>query len=168
MPYLCNPYGLWIHRKCALLLSRVKVVRHRHLLHLTHSSLQFHPSDSRFCQICVEKVDTHYGLYYCSRCDFAAHLDCAMGSNENINLQEFKDEDEVSELNELVDLATYEVKKFNVGKDGIQIVVELKHFSHEHDLKFTDEIMSNQKCDGCVRDIFPPFYSCLKCSFFLH
>nr|XP_023901019.1 uncharacterized protein LOC112012878 [Quercus suber] len=170
MPYLCNPCNFWVHRRCAYKLypRKVKVVRHKHLLHLTHSSLEFHPSDSRFCQICVEKVDTHYGLYYCSRCDFAAHLDCAMGNKEDINLQEFKDEDEVSEHDELVDSATYEVKKFNVGKDGIQIAAELKHFSHDHDLKLTDEVMSNQKCDGCVRDISPPFYSCVKCSFFLH
>uniref|UniRef100_A0A7N2L4J2 DC1 domain-containing protein n=1 Tax=Quercus lobata TaxID=97700 RepID=A0A7N2L4J2_QUELO len=168
LPFLCNSCCFLIHRKCASFPRTLKVIRHRHLLHLTHSSLEFHPSDSRFCQICVEKVDTHYGLYYCSRCDFAAHLDCAMGNKENINLQEFQDEDEVSEHDELVDSATYEVKKFNVGKDGIQIAAELKHFSHDHDLKLTDEVMSNQKCDGCVRDIFPPFYSCVKCSFFLH
>ncbi|XP_050274225.1 uncharacterized protein LOC126717066 isoform X2 [Quercus robur] len=154
MPFLCTTCFFWVHRRCAYKLfpRKVKVVRHRHLLHLTHSSLEFHPSDSRFCQICVEKVDTHYGLYYCSRCDFAAHLDCAMGNKEDINLQEFKDEDEVSEHDELVDLAAYEVKKFNVGKDGIQIAAELKHFSHEHDLELTDEVMSNQKCDGCFRD----------------
>ncbi|XP_030958341.1 uncharacterized protein LOC115980204 [Quercus lobata] len=152
LPFLCNSCCFLIHRKCASFPRTLKVIRHRHLLHLTHSSLEFHPSDSRFCQICVEKVDTHYGLYYCSRCDFAAHLDCAMGNKENINLQEFQDEDEVSEHDELVDSATYEVKKFNVGKDGIQIAAELKHFSHDHDLKLTDEVMSNQKCDGCFRD----------------
>ncbi|KAL4637054.1 hypothetical protein ACB092_03G053000 [Castanea dentata] len=168
MPYMCQPCALWMHRSCASFPRSVKVVRHKHLLHLTHSSLEFHSSDSRFCQICVEKVDTHYGLYYCSRCDFAAHLLCAMKNKENINLQEFKDEDEVSEHDELVGSTTYEVKKFNVGKDGIQIAAELKHFSHEHDLKLTDEAMSNQKCNGCVRDISPPFYSCVKCSFFLH
>ena len=103
MPYMCQPCGLWIHRTCSIFPRRVKVVRHKHLLHLTHSSLEFHQPDSRFCQICVRKVDTRYGLYYCSRCDFAAHLDCAMGNKEDINLQEFKDEDEVSELNESID-----------------------------------------------------------------
>nr|XP_023911117.1 uncharacterized protein LOC112022720 [Quercus suber] len=167
-PYMCQLCSFWVHGRCAYQFPRiVKVVRHKHLLQLTHSSLEFHQSDSRFCQICVQKVDTHYGLYYCSRCDFATHLDCAMQNKENINLQEFKDEDEVSELNESVDSTTYKVK-FNMREDGTKIATEIKHFSHEHDLKLIDEVLNNQKCDGCVRAIFPPFYSCVKCSFFLH
>ena len=57
MPYMCQPCDLWIHRSCASFPSRVNVVRHQHLLHLTHSSLEFYQSDSRFCQICVQNVD---------------------------------------------------------------------------------------------------------------
>ncbi|KAF3972456.1 hypothetical protein CMV_004052 [Castanea mollissima] len=167
MPYLCNPCGFWIHGRCSLFPRKVKVVHHKHLLHLIHSSLEFHQSDSRFCQICVQEVDTCYGLYYCSRCDFVAHLNCAMENKENINLQEFKDEDEVSELDESVD-STYKVKKYNMREGGIQIAAEIKHFSHEHDLMVTEQLLKNQKCDGCVRAIVPPFYSCVKCSFFLH
>ncbi|XP_050274194.1 uncharacterized protein LOC126717062 [Quercus robur] len=170
MPYMCQPCGLWIHRTCASFPSRVKVVRHKHLLHLTHSSLQFHQPDPRFCQLCVQKLDTRYGLYYCSICDFIAHLDCAIfkENREYIDLQKFEDEDEVPELDESVDSITYKVNKFNMGEDGTQIAIEIKHFSHEHDLMLTDEVLNNQKCDGCVRDILPPFYSCVKCSFFLH
>ena len=171
MPFLCNTCGFWIHRSCTYQFPRrLKVVRHKHLLHLTHSSLEFHQSDSRFCQLCVRKVDTRYGLYYCSRCDFVAHLNCAMDSRnkENINLKELKDEDEVPELDEWVDLVTYEVKKFNMKEDGTQIVEEIKHFNHEHDLKLTNEVPNNQICDGCIRAILPPFYSCVKCRFFLH
>ena len=90
-----------------------------------------------------------------------------MENKENINLQEFKDEDEASELNELVD-STYKVKKYNMREGGIQIATEIKHFSHEHDLTLTEQLLKTQKCDGCVRAIVPPFYSCVKCSFFLH
>ncbi|XP_030935787.1 uncharacterized protein LOC115960922 [Quercus lobata] len=169
MPYMCQLYSFWVHGRCAYQFPRmVKVVRHKHLLHLTHSSFEFHQSNSRFCQICVQKVDTHYGLYYCSKCDFVAHLDCAMENKENINLQEFTNEDEVSELNESVDSTTYKVKKFNMREDGTKIATKIKHFNHEHDLKLTNEILNNQKCDGCVRAILPPFYSCVKCNFFLH
>ncbi|KAK7818313.1 hypothetical protein CFP56_041412 [Quercus suber] len=167
MPYMCQPCGLWIHRTCASFPRRVKVVRHKHLLHLTHSSLQFHQSDSRFCQICVQKVDTRYGLYYCSRCDFVAHLNCALDSRnkENINLKEFKDVDEVPELNESADSATYEVKKSNMKEDGTQIVEEIKHISHEHDLKLTNEVPNNQICDGCEKE---PFSLRIIVVFFLH
>uniref|UniRef100_A0A2N9GQG9 Phorbol-ester/DAG-type domain-containing protein n=1 Tax=Fagus sylvatica TaxID=28930 RepID=A0A2N9GQG9_FAGSY len=148
-------------KACASFLRRVKVIRHKHPLDLIHS-LEVHQSDSRFCQICVQKVDTDYGLYYCSRCDFVAHLDCAIDSR---NREELKDEESTEQS---VDSAAYEVKKHNVGKDGTKIATEIKHFSHEHDLKLSDEVQNNKICDGCVRAIHPPFYSCGKCSFFLH
>ncbi|XP_030958351.1 uncharacterized protein LOC115980215, partial [Quercus lobata] len=156
---------LWQRRQ------RVKVVRHKHLLHLTHSSLEFHQPDPRFCQLCVQKLDTRYGLYYCSICDFVAHLNCALLSEnkEDINLLEFKVEDEVPQLNESIDSVTYKVNKFNTREDGTQIAAEIEHFSHEHVLKLTDdEVLNNQKCYACVRAILPPFYSCVNCSFFLH
>ena len=170
MPYLCHLCDFLIHGRCSIFPHKVKVVRHNHLLHLTHSSLEFCQFDPQFCQICVQKVDTRNGLYHCSRCNFIAHLNCAIDSKnkENINLKEFKYEDEVLEPNESVDLVTYKVKKFNMKEDGTQIVEEIKHISHKHDLKLTNEVPNNQICDGCVRAILPPFYSCVKCRFFLH
>ncbi|KAL4639756.1 hypothetical protein ACB092_03G241200 [Castanea dentata] len=165
-PYLCHLCDFWIHGRCSIFPQRVKNVRHKHFLHLTHSSLEFHQSDSRFCQICVEKLDTRYGLYYCSECDYVAHLDCCM--RFDINLLEFRDEDEVPEPNELIDSAAYQVKKSKVGVDGTQIDTEIKHFSHEHDLKLTDEVLNDQKCNGCARALLGPFYSCSQCGFFLH
>ncbi|KAK7840228.1 uncharacterized protein LOC112037946 [Quercus suber] len=173
MPYLCNPCGFSIHRKCAYFPRRLKVVRHKHPLHITHSSLELHESDSRFCLLCVQKVDTCYGLYYCSICDFVAHLNCAINrrNREDINLLKLKDgENEDAELDQSVEsAAAYKVKKIEVGEDGTEIVTEIEHFSHGHDLKLTDEeVHNNEKCDGCIRAIFPPFYSCANCSFFLH
>ena len=49
MPFLCNTCGIWIHRRCAYQFPHiVKVVCHKHLLHLTHSSLEFHqPNQGR-------------------------------------------------------------------------------------------------------------------------
>ncbi|KAK7837405.1 hypothetical protein CFP56_021290 [Quercus suber] len=169
-PYLCHLCSFWVHGRCASFPRILKVVRHKHLLHLTHSSLVFHQPDPRFCQLCVQKLDTRYGLYYCSKCDFVAHLDCAIfkENREDVDLQKFEDEDEVPELDESADSVTYKVSKFNMGEDETQVAIEIKHFSHEHDLMLTDEVLNNQKCDGCVRDILPPFYSCVKCSFFLH
>ena len=56
-----------------------------------------------------------------------------------------------------------------VGEDGTEIATEIKHFSHEDDLKLTDEVPNNKICNGCVRAILPPsFYSCVNCSFLLH
>jgi hypothetical protein len=56
-----------------------------------------------------------------------------------------------------------------MGEDKIEIVEEIKHFSHQHDLKLIDELLiNNEKCDGCMHPIFPPFYTCGQCRFFLH
>ena len=78
VPNLCATCCFWIHRSCASFPRRLKVVRHRHPLHLTHSSLELRESDSLFCLLCVQKVDTRYGLYYCSKCDFVSHLNCVI------------------------------------------------------------------------------------------
>uniref|UniRef100_A0A2N9GBW6 DC1 domain-containing protein n=1 Tax=Fagus sylvatica TaxID=28930 RepID=A0A2N9GBW6_FAGSY len=161
IPNQCASCSFWTDKSCASCLRRVKVIRHEHPLDLIHS-LEVHQSDSRFCQICVRKVDTDYGLYYCSECDFIAHLNCAMDWR---NREELKDEESTEQS---VETAAFEVKKHNVGKDGTKIATEIKHFSHEHDLKLSDEVQNNKICNGCVRAIHPPFYSCGKCSFFLH
>ena len=56
-----------------------------------------------------------------------------------------------------------------MGKDGIEIATAIKHFSHKHKLKLSDdEFLNIEKCDGCVQAIFPPFYNCVNCRFFLH
>ena len=145
-PNLCGPCIFWIHWRCASLPRKLKVLRHKHPLHLTHSSLEvgLHQSDSRFCQLCVQKVNT--------------------------NLLELKeDENEDPELDQSIDSAAYEVKNIKVGEDGIEIVTEIEHFSHKHNLKLSDdEVLNNKKCNGCVQAIFPPFYNCVNCSFFLH
>ena len=72
---------------------------------------------------------------------------------------ELKDgENEDAKLDQSIE-STYKFKIIEVGEDGIAI--EIEHFSHEHDLKLTDEEVHNneEKSDGCVRVILPPFYS---------
>ncbi|KAL4607521.1 hypothetical protein ACB092_09G180700 [Castanea dentata] len=164
LPFLCVPCSFGIHTSCAACLPTVKVTRHEHPLQLIHS-LEIHQSNSRICLLCVKKVDTRW-VYYCSICDFIAHLRCGMNprNREYINLQELVKE----RLHQSVDSATYEVKKFNVGEDRTKIATEIKYFSHEHVLKLTNEVLNNTKCDGCVRDFLPPFYGCTRCNFFLH
>ncbi|XP_030934544.1 uncharacterized protein LOC115959992 [Quercus lobata] len=174
LPYCCVQCDFAIHSRCAACPRRLKVFRHNHPLHLTHS-LEFHQSDSPICLLCVRKVDTLW-LYYCSRCDFAAHLYCAMlhWNWEHINLQKLIEEQatesksEDPELHQSFDSEIRKVIKTTVREDRTEIATEIKHFSHEHNLKLTDEIPNNTKCNGCVHSILSPFYSCTQCSFFLH
>ncbi|XP_059435587.1 uncharacterized protein LOC132168611 [Corylus avellana] len=72
-------------------------------------------------------------------------------------------------LVESIDSLLYAVKKSKMGEDKVEIAVEIKYFSHEHDLKLIDEQLENdEKCDGCMWPIYPPFYTCTPCRFFLH
>ncbi|XP_075636111.1 uncharacterized protein LOC142608255 [Castanea sativa] len=156
MSCLCALCGIWFHRKCAFLPHMVKHMRHRHPLNLT-KYLETDQFEHRLCQFCVKELDINYGIYYCSSCDYAAHVDCAMdkGGRELTFKWESKDE-------ELIESTT------RVGKDKIEVPIEIKHFSHEHYLKLTDELENYEICDGCIRPIFPSFYKCAQCSFFLH
>ena len=69
--FVSNAILLYIPCPCIL-----KVDHHNHPLHLT-PSLEVHQSDSPICRLCVRKMDILY-LYYCSRCDFVAHLYCVV------------------------------------------------------------------------------------------
>ncbi|KAK7829581.1 hypothetical protein CFP56_028986 [Quercus suber] len=151
VPFLCAPCNFCIHPSCASYVRNVKVIRHDHILRLTISSFKVNQSVSRFCRLCVQKVDTDYGFYYCSSCDFVAHLDCATDkeNREDINLLKLTDESKNDdlELDGFINSKTYIVKKINVSEDGIEIAIEIEHFSHEHDLKLTNEVENNKKCD---------------------
>jgi hypothetical protein len=165
MPYLCAVCGFWVHLKCASLPRIVKHIRHKHPLNFTYST-NVDNSEHKLCQLCVKMVDTNQGVYFCSICDYVAHLDCA--TNEEC-------EDEKEPLESTVTV-TYEDSELDelaqntkVGEEKIEMMpIEIKHFSHEHDLKLFEELENYEICDGCIRPIFPPFYNCAQCDFFLH
>ena len=175
MSYLCVSCSFNVHPDCTSFPSLVKLVRHGHPLILTFS-LKDDQSEHQFCRLCVRKVDTNYGFYYCENCNFAAHLVCAMDKKgwDETFLQGNKDleliaEDKDPELDEFtVDTSTYVVKETKLGVDNIEMETKIKHESHEHDLMLTDKLEKKDICDGCTLPIVPPFYSCVECSFFLH
>ena len=120
----------------------------QHFIHPEHPLL-FNPDDRRgyTCVGCRESV--HGPSYSCKECSYVRchHKSCAEPKTKKMYLTK---------------------SKKSMWTDEIEIATEITHFSHEHDLKLTDEILYNQKCSGCERDILPPFYSCAKCSFLLH
>ena len=79
---------------------------------------------------------------------------------EDINLLELKKEESAeskamlenvdSKLDQSIDLEICKVIKTTMGEDGTKIATEIKHFSHAHNLKLTDEVPNNKICDGCV------------------
>ncbi|XP_065618421.1 uncharacterized protein LOC111994136 [Quercus suber] len=174
-PYLCLTCAFCVHPICASLHRTVKHVRHQHTLNLTYS-LQIQP-DHQICLLCVEKVDTNYGFYYCSSCTFVAHLSCAADGEieDNINVLEDEDKESTEPITALrygnpesVGSVAYVVKKKIMGEEGIEITTEIKHFSHQHELTLTHELKNSNKCDGCERPILTPCYNCTQCRFVLH
>ncbi|KAG2664380.1 hypothetical protein I3760_16G079600 [Carya illinoinensis] len=141
MFYFCNMCSFVAHLDCASLPLVVKVIQHEHPLDLTYS-IPATQSTRKVCKLCVNRVNTNYAYYYCSSCDFAAHLH---GSTSKENRDE---------------TFHFEDKEFSDP--------EAQHFSHEHDLELIDKHGIDKKCDGCVRSIFPPFYTFVQCGFFLH
>jgi hypothetical protein len=175
MFFLCAICPFLVHIECISYPLLVKHIRHRHPLHLTNSlKPQLNQSDHRLCPLCVKKVNTNYMVYYCSTCDFVTHLHCATKRNmegeqweriESTSMLKFED----SGLDGSIDPLLFVVKKSKLGEDNIEIAVEIKHVSHEHDLKLIDEQLENdEKCDGCMWPISPPFYTCTQCRFSLH
>ena len=174
-PYLCLTCAFCVHPICASLHRTVKHVRHQHTLNLTYS-LQIQP-DYQICLLCVEKVDTKYGFYYCSSCTFVAHLSCAADGEIEDNVNVLKDEDKesiepITALRygnpESANSVSYVVKKKIIGEEGIEITTQIEHFSHQHELTFTQELKNSDKCDACKRSILTPFYNCTQCCFVLH
>jgi len=172
---LCAICPFLVHIECTSYPLLVKHIRHRHPLHLTKSlKPHLNQSDHRLCPLCVKKVNTNYMVYCCSTCDFVTHLHCAANIDmegehweriESTSMLKFEDPG----LDESIDSLPYVVKKSKQGEDNIEIAVEIKHISHEHDLKLIDEQLKNdEKCDGCMWPISPPFYTCTQCGFFLH
>ena len=60
-----------------------------------------------------------------------------------------EEENEESELDQSVDSAAYKVKNIKVGEDEIEIATEIQYFSHEHDLKLSDDdVLNNENATG--------------------
>jgi hypothetical protein len=157
MFYSCAVCPFLVHLECTSFPLMVKLTRHTHPLNLTNP---LHKSDHQLCLHCVKNVNTDYMVYYCSTCDFITHLHCAIN-------EELWD----TGLDESIDSFPYVVLKSQLGDDKIEKAVEIKHFSHEHDLKFTaidGQLENNEICDACTWPIYSSFYSCAQCRFFLH
>ncbi|XP_059446467.1 uncharacterized protein LOC132178015 [Corylus avellana] len=152
---LCTTCQLLIHGKCARFSCIIKITRHDHSLTLTYSLRQLkEPLDNNvFCKLCYQKVKTEYAAYCCQKCDYVAHLDCALEDEESAFLKL---------VHESVDLATNAML--------VEVAGKIKHFSHDqhHLILSNEELMGDKLCDGCMKLISTPFYSCTQCNFFLH
>ncbi|XP_017984462.1 PREDICTED: uncharacterized protein LOC108663694 [Theobroma cacao] len=161
--YICSTCGVIVHRKCISLPRTLKHPRHfEHPISHTYFLGQdkFKLSECRICHI--EDVNSKHGSYSCLDCDYIVHVNCAI---EDYKWYKFDELDEnVEENSELQPYAVVEETK-----DGENVIaIEIKHFSHQHNLIFSNEIKDDKCCDGCVLSISTSYYYCSLCNFFLH
>ncbi|KAG7968485.1 hypothetical protein I3843_08G157700 [Carya illinoinensis] len=177
MSYFCITCSFVVHTQCALIPSTLKVTSHDHplSLNLKYSPQLNQSENQQICQLCVQKVDTKYKVYYCSSCDFAAHPRCAakIDIRDETFDPELKDDQPIEthlhRHDESTDTLAQIVDKINPGNGKAEIVTEIKHLWHEHHLKLGVELENNEKCDGCARYLSSlQYYCCLQCKFFLH
>ncbi|XP_041022394.1 uncharacterized protein LOC121263525 [Juglans microcarpa x Juglans regia] len=178
MSYFCVTCSFMVHTQCALFPLTLTIRRHNHplSLNLKNSPQLDQSEDQQICHLCYKKVNTKYNCYYCSSCDFVAHPLCATNfynKNEAFD-PEFIDEQPILPLDllgpdESGDKLAQIVNKITPENGKAEIVTEIKHICHEHNLKLAvDEPENNEKCNGCTQYLSSPYYCCLQCKFCLH
>ncbi|XVF83489.1 hypothetical protein PTKIN_Ptkin16aG0492300 [Pterospermum kingtungense] len=149
---MCSTCGLTVHKKCISLPPIIQFYQHRHpIFHTVAYFLEKQEFKTWECRICYEEVNTEHGSYFCSKCNYIVHVNCAL---EKPNLYYVVDS---IETDEAVELSFKHVT-----------ATSIKHFSHDHDLTFSEDIVGDKKCDGCLLSISASSYYCSQCDFFLH
>ncbi|XVF62918.1 hypothetical protein PTKIN_Ptkin09bG0047300 [Pterospermum kingtungense] len=74
--FMCSTCNLLVHKNCISLPPIIRVPRHHHPIFHNYF-LQETEFKSWDCSFCDTQVDTEYGSYYCSDCNFIAHVKCA-------------------------------------------------------------------------------------------
>ncbi|XP_039054822.1 uncharacterized protein LOC120197316 [Hibiscus syriacus] len=166
---MCN---LVVHKKCISMPRNFMITRHPHVISHSFCLQEDDQFQEWMCKICYEEVDTRYGSYCCSDfdCNYIAHVYCA--TNKAIWDGTIVSEDANKRFEEAScesqNLITDVVEQMRIGEH--MVAVEIKHTYHDHNLIliFSGEIKDDSQCDGCMRLISTPFYSCEQCKFFLH
>ncbi|KAG4181229.1 hypothetical protein ERO13_A10G214000v2 [Gossypium hirsutum] len=166
--YICMTCSLMVHKKCISLLRFIKSVYHDHPLSHEYFVVD-NECTAQVCGFCHEEVNMECGSYYCSKCKFIIHVNCAL--KEASWYYKIESKDDFDKLNAMLVAITLDpsflvVEMIKYGENVIN--TKIKHFSHRHNLVLSDEIKDRSYCDGCSQLILTSFYGCLECDFFLH
>ncbi|XVF83493.1 hypothetical protein PTKIN_Ptkin16aG0492700 [Pterospermum kingtungense] len=148
--YICSTCCLIVHKKCISLPPIIKFYRHYHPIVHTYF-LEEHGFEKWECRLCYEEMNTDHGNYFCSKCDYIVHVNCALAETYFYHVVDSLDTDEAMELS------------FEKVTD-----TSIKHFSHDHNLTLSEDIVGDKQCDGCLLSISASCYYCSQCDFFLH
>ncbi|OMO93959.1 Zinc finger, PHD-type [Corchorus olitorius] len=147
-PYMCSKCNLLLHKECISLPRVIKFFWHfKHPLFHTYSlQLQGEESSTLKCAVCRDKVDTCYGSYSCSHCQFMVHVNCVL---------------KYSEWYEEIDPENYQC---------VELAHEINHpFHRQHPLTLqlaADQFFSCAICEDTYRHKLS--YRCSPCNFTIH
>ncbi|XVF83392.1 hypothetical protein PTKIN_Ptkin16aG0481700 [Pterospermum kingtungense] len=150
IPYVCSTCNIMVHKKCISLPQIIQFFRHHHPIFQTYF-LEEHGFESWECKHCYEEVNTEHGSYFCSKCNYIVHVNCALEQPHFYNVVDTIETDEAMEMSFQHVTAT-----------------SIKHFSHYHNLIMSEDIVGDKQCDGCLLPISASYYCCSQCNFFLH
>ncbi|CAH1453485.1 unnamed protein product [Lactuca virosa] len=190
--YECDSCDFWIHKTCASLSTTIHLPNHHnHPLTLVYSFPKKFLKFAYYCEFCGIYIRWNDWLYHCANCRYFAHIKCALTA-EQPSIQRdgpststvVEDENGLlhfpmsDEFTDLLKLQHHE--KMTQDDDDEKTVIEHRHWSHEHPLilhvqpqpkpnSMSDCSDPIQVCQGCVRPLSLPYYTCKHgCSFTLH
>ncbi|KAL1834809.1 hypothetical protein ACET3Z_004460 [Daucus carota] len=185
MSYNCVDCPFWMHKSCADAPTSFLFHFHeKHPLMLSFSLPRVYHKFEQHCRLCNGKLGELNWLYYCSKCRYFAHFQCArsrqmLSSSENEEYPELVHLPVATESS--VNLLFEQFIKEMSGpknEEGCSTRGRLKDWAHvEHPLQLvTVDELNDEKdvlliCDGCakpIRDDGHVFYACVPCKYFLH
>ncbi|XP_017256163.2 uncharacterized protein LOC108225734 [Daucus carota subsp. sativus] len=191
MSYKCTECQFWIHKTCADAPASFPFPFHdKHPLFLRFSLPKVYHKFDQYCRLCYETLNRLNWLYYCPKCRFFVHFQCARSnqmsrSSENdiySNLVHLPATNESSLVEESVKLMISSLSHSNNSTIlGTRILIR-DWADDEHNLQLiTINELHDEKdditellllCDGCGKPIQTTdgklFYCCVLCKYFLH
>ncbi|KAL8091298.1 uncharacterized protein LOC141696819 [Apium graveolens] len=188
--YVCTKCPFWMHKNCADAPASFQFKFHpQHPLILSYSLPQLYQKFDQYCRLCNKMLNQLHWLYFCPKCRFFAHFDCArsnptprdnkMFDPSSVNLPAADE----SSMNLLLEQFVKALRTPNHNDNIVYSAKKgIKHWTHdEHDLLLlsVNDQSNNRKdddgtsllCDGCVKPIRTDgnlFFGCVPCQYFLH
>ncbi|XWS64767.1 hypothetical protein CRYUN_Cryun05aG0031800 [Craigia yunnanensis] len=152
--YRCVQCDVNLHLRCVPIPPTTKHGYHRHALTFIDSFMEDDSGDY-YCDICEKERNQKHPVYFCKKCKYAAHIQCALNKVDSKALMPKSMDQE-------------ETEEDNAESDQSQL--EIEHFNHQHPLQFYEVIEKNENlhCKACYFEITNQTYGCESCKYYLH
>ncbi|CAL5420890.1 unnamed protein product [Camellia sinensis] len=182
--YLSSTCKFWINQSCASPPDTVKHVDHDHPLTICYSFPQEYYDFVTRCDICSENLNKTYWTYFCAKCRYFAHLNCATAATATSQEEQFGNKPSLPNETENTKACNACVQpisapfyhcaqcKFFLHQSCAELPLEVRHSSHlEHPLTLLARHpfkFGLFRCEGCGLYCNGFTYNCSTCKFYLN